>query len=249
MNGTPWLLRHAGNGRRFRLFCFSYAGGSAAPFLAWQASLPPSIEVCAVQLPGHGARFGEAPFHSLAQLVDALAPVIAREAGLPFAFFGHSLGGLLAFELARHCQRQRLAMPEHLFVSASSAPRQRRTKRHLHGLDDEALIAALGDYNGTPPAILADRELMALLLPAIRADFAMVETYAYRDDAPLDIPITVLAGTNDSHVAAQHLPCWQKETSDVCQLRWFEGDHFFIHNRQQEVIDCILDGLAERQAA
>lgn len=247
MHSFPWLLRQSGSGRRIRLFCFSYAGGSAAPYLPWQAALPPEIEVCAVQLPGRGPRFAEAPIRSFPQLIETLAPIVTcvtREDDLPFAFFGHSLGGLLAFELARHCQRFRLPMPEHLFVSASNAPQYRRTRRRLHELDDDALIDALKDYNGTPPAALAHRELMDLLLPAIRADFALVENYAYRQDMPLDIPITVLAGTNDKHVASKRLCRWQEETTEACHLHWFEGDHFFIHSHQRAVLDCIRGELA-----
>ncbi|HYD78838.1 MAG TPA: alpha/beta fold hydrolase [Paucimonas sp.] len=249
MHTSSWLMRQSAGGRRFRLFCFSYAGGSAAPYLAWQTALPSFIEVCAIQLPGRGPRLAELPIRSLPQLIETLAPIIAREADLPFAFFGHSLGGLLAFELARHCQRHHLPMPEHLFVSASNAPRHRRANRRLHELDDDALIDALKDYNGTPPAALADRELMTLLLPAIRADFALVETYEYRQDVPLDIPITVLAGTNDKHVVSERLCRWQDETTEACSLRWFEGDHFFIHSNQDAVLDCIQDELADLQYA
>ncbi len=242
-------MRQPGSARRFRLFCFSYAGGSAAPYLAWQAALPPSIEVCAVQLPGRGPRLLEKPLRSMFQLVEVLAPIIAREADLPFAFFGHSLGGLLAFELARHCRRHWLPMPEHLFVSASSAPGQRRNPKRLHTLDDHALIEALREYNGTPPAALADRELMELLLPAIRADFAVVENYAYGEGAPLDIPISVLAGRQDNHVAPGSLQGWQGETTATCTTHWFDGDHFFIHAQQRAVIDCIRAGLTVPQPA
>jgi medium-chain acyl-[acyl-carrier-protein] hydrolase len=174
-----------------------------------------------------------------------LAPIVASENDLPFAFFGHSLGGLLAFELARHCLRRHLPMPEHLFVSVSNAPQYRRIGRRLHELDDDALIEALRNYNGTPPAALANRELMSLLLPAVRADFALVEDYAYRHDLPLDIPITVLAGTGDKHVVSGRLCHWQKETSEACNLRWFEGDHFFIHSNRRAVLDCVQAELAE----
>lgn len=236
-------MRQRGSARRFRLFCFSYAGGSAAPYLAWQAALPPAVEVCAVQLPGRGPRLLEPPLRSMSGLVDVLAPVVAREADLPFALFGHSLGGLLAFELARHFQRNGMPMPQRLFVSASSAPGQRSNPKRLHALGDDALIEALRDYNGTPPAALADRELMALLLPAIRADFAVVDTYRYAAGAPLDIPISVLAGRQDRHVAPASLQGWQGETRAACTTHWFDGDHFFIHAQQRAVVDCIRAGL------
>jgi surfactin synthase thioesterase subunit len=247
MHTSSWFIRQPGNRPRFRLFCFANAGGSAAPYLAWQTALP-EIEVCAVQLPGRGPRLAEAPIRSFAQLVETLAALIAREDDLPFAFFGHSLGGLLAFELARHLRRYHFAPPEHVFVSASNPPQCRPPGKRLHELDDDALIEALREYNGTPPDALADRELMALLLPAIRADFALVENYAYREDVPLDIALTVLAGTRDKHLVADRLCRWQAETSEACTLRWFEGDHFFLHAQQQAVLECIQAELCNHYA-
>ncbi len=243
MNTSSWLIHQPGGPRRFRLYCFSYAGGSATSFIPWQAALDPAIEICAVQLPGRGPRLTEPPLRSFPLLVETLARVIARQDPLPFAFFGHSLGGLLAFELARYCQHLHLPMPEHLFVSATSAPQCRPPSRRLHELDDDALIAALKDYNGTPPAALAHRELMELLLPAIRADFALVADYQYQPGPLLPIPITVLAGKRDKHVAPEQLPRWQEETSEACRLHWFEGDHFFIHADRQAVLDCVGDAL------
>jgi surfactin synthase thioesterase subunit len=253
MHSTPWLMSQPakpGSQPRFRLYCFSYAGGSATSYLPWQAALEPAIEVCAVQLPGRGPRLAESPVRSLPLLVETLAHIIPRHSDdLPFAFFGHSLGGLVAFELARHCRHQRLPMPEHLFVSASNAPQCRPTGRHLHELDDARLIAALKDYNGTPPAALEDRELMDLLLPSIRADFALADDYHYRPGPPLDIPISVLAGKRDKHVVSERLCRWQEETTEACNLHWFEGDHFFIHANQREVLDCVQAEIASLQHA
>lgn len=249
MHANPWLIRSPGSQRRFRLYCFSYAGGSVTSYLPWQAALGPAIEVCAVQLPGRGPRLAEPPIRSLPLLVETLAHLVPQQDDLPFAFFGHSLGGLAAFELARYCQRHHLPMPEHLFVSASNAPQYRPPSRRLHELDDANLIAALKEYNGTPPAALEDRELMDLLLPAIRADFALVEDYRYHPGPPLDISITVLAGKYDKHVLSKRLCRWQEETTEACSLHWFEGDHFFIHSRQRAVLDCVQAELADLQHA
>lgn len=245
MQTTPWLLRKPSAGGSVRLYCFCYAGGNAMSFLPWQAALDPSIEVCAVQLPGRGARFREKTYSSMPPLVEALADVIRDHHTLPFAFFGHSLGGLLAFELARYCQRYCLPMPERLLVSGCDAPQYSASGGRLHTLPDEALVGALKEYNGTPPEILENRELMALALPAIRADFALVETYRYRPGPPLNMPITVLAGKRDDHVLPQHLEGWRRETIDACRIQWFEGDHFFIHTERQAVLDCIGAELAD----
>ncbi|MES2295472.1 MAG: alpha/beta fold hydrolase [Pseudomonadota bacterium] len=245
MHNTPWLVRQTAAQARLRLYCFSYAGGNAGNFAPWQAALDPAIEVCAVQLPGRGGRFGEAPYTSLSALVEALAQVISHQDKLPFAFFGHSLGGLLGFEVARFCQRHFLPMPKHLIVSGCAAPRLRKTERQLHLLDDEALIEELKTYNGTPPAVLASRELMALLLPMIRADFSMVETYQYRVAPLLELPITVLAGTGDDHVSQEQVDGWKSETTHACHSLWFEGDHFFLHPQRAAVLARVDDVLRE----
>lgn len=252
MYSTSWLMREhaqAPRARTLRLFCFSYAGGSAASYLPWQAAVDPSIEICAVQLPGRGARLAEQPYTSLPHLIEALAQVIGRESTLPFAFFGHSLGALVAYELARYCKRNDLPLPVRLFVSGCCAPQFRRESRQLHALDDDALIDVLRDYNGSPPEVLANRELMSMLLPTIRADFALVSNYQYRPSALLTHPITVLAGTRDAYDTREQVDGWGKETSGACKVHWFEGDHFFIQSERKAVLDCLNNELDELQSA
>ena len=249
MHTSPWLVRDPKSAkRRLRLYCFCYAGGSASVYAPWQARLDPAIEVCAVQLPGRGTRMAERPFTSLPELIKALAPVIGRQDGLPFAFFGHSLGGLIAFELARYQKLHYMRMPEHLFVSGCDAPQFRAPSRRLHALPDPELIDVLKDFNGTPPDVLAHRELMDLLLPTIRADFALVDDYVYRPGLPLTMPITVLAGRRENRTAEQ-VEGWRRETLSDCHVHWFDGDHFFILPEQQAVLDCIGAGLVERECA
>lgn len=238
-----WLVRQLVHAPRMRLFCFSYAGGSAANYYSWQAGLDPSIEICAVQLPGRGARFGEPPLRSLEQAVQALSQVIAGLDDLPFAFFGHSLGGLLAFELARYCQRHGRVMPERLIVSGTVAPRGRRLARNLHELSDADLIAALRQYNGVPTAVLDEPELMALMLPTVRADFAMVAGYSYHSEARMDLPICVFGGDRDPHVPFQDLALWQEETNDTIGLYAFAGDHFFIQSARDAVLARLREEL------
>jgi medium-chain acyl-[acyl-carrier-protein] hydrolase len=231
-----------------RLYCFSYAGGSAAAFLPWQAQLDPSIELCAVELPGRGMRMMELPYAALPALVADLAQVISRERDLSFAFFGHSLGGLIAFELARYCQCRHLPMPEHMFASGSAAPQDRSPAKHRpHELSDHALIDVLNDYNGTPPEVLAHQELMALMLPTIRADFALDADYQYRPYPRLSIPITVLAGKRDDFVSKQ-VEEWKNKTTGPCTIEWYEGDHFFIHAQRDAVIACVNAALLRPQA-
>lgn len=245
MNPRTWLQRQEGGARSLRLFCFSHAGGSAAGYRSWQADLDPAIEVCAVQLPGRGARLGEPALRSLPLLVRMLAQIIASQDDMPFAFFGHSLGGLLAFEVARYCQSKGMAMPEQLFVSGSAAPRCRLLSRRLHELNDSDLIAALRTYQGAPAAALDNAELMAMMLPTIRADFALAADYEYRIAAPLDIPITVLGGAHDPHVPFKHLHGWQAETTEPVRLHCFEGDHFFIQSARESLLACLDQELRQ----
>lgn len=240
-----WFIRHPSLGapRPFRLYCFAYAGGNASTFLGWQASMPAHIEVCGIQLPGRGGRFGEPPTHDLATLIRDLAPVFARTVDRPFAFFGHSLGGLLAFELSRALAMQGAPLPQHLFVSGAHAPRYRNRDRNYHLLDDAGLVEVLKGYGATPPEIVAQEELMALLLPVIRADFSMVETYAYRPGPPLPVPITALAGREDDHRAPEQVDGWALETTAAFRTHWFDGGHFFLHPHRSEIIALVLATL------
>lgn len=242
---TPWIIRQPGNARHLRVICFSYAGGSAANFTPWQNLVNPQIEICAIQLPGRGMRFHEPCIDSLPAVVEQLARVIESKDKMPFVFFGHSMGGLIAFELARYCKRHCLASPEHLFVSGCDAPQHRKPSRRLHELDNRGLIDALRDYNGTPPEILNNHELMELIIPSIRSDFAMIETYRYDADKPLDLPITVLAGKTDVHLSPLQTQGWQRETTRHCDIKWFDGDHFFINSQRKAVLDCVNSALTE----
>lgn len=243
MYTSAWLIRRAAAQRPFRLYCFAYAGGSAAAYRSWQAELDPRIELTAVQLPGRAERMCEAPIASLPELIGELARELRRDEGVPFAFFGHSVGALIAYELARHCQRHRLPLPCHLFVSGTSAPRYRDPARGLHLLPDAELIDVLKGYNGTPPDILQHRELMELVLPAIRADFALSENYRH-DPAPLlDVPVTVLAGREDDYSGAEQVDGWQEATSRSCRIHWFDGDHFFLHAERASVIALVNRSL------
>ena len=240
---SSWFVRQSGAQRRLRLYCFCYAGGNALSFIPWQALLDPVIEVCAIQLPGRGVRMAEPPYTSLPLLIEAIADAIGHQSKMPFAFFGHSLGALLAFELARYCKRNYLPMPEHLFVSGCDAPQYRDPPKGLHKLSDDALIDTLKDYDGTPPEILANRELMALVLPTIRADFSLVENYVYRVSPPLSMPITVLAGKQDERTSLDQVEGWAKESVNTCDIQWFKGNHFFINTERDEVVQCVNDAL------
>jgi medium-chain acyl-[acyl-carrier-protein] hydrolase len=214
---------------RLRLFCFPYAGGGGAVFRTWQAALPPAIEVCAVQLPGREDRVREAPYTHLAPLVQALTAALYPYLGdgVPFAFYGHSMGSLIGFELARCLRREDAPGPVLLFVAAHRAPQLPDRNPPVHRLPDRALLERLRDLGGTRGEVLDDAELRALFFPLLRADFAVCETYRYIADDPLPCPIVAMGGVNDPEVRLADLAAWRAQTSDQFMLRLLPGGHFF----------------------
>ena len=248
-----WLPRTRLNSHpEFRLFCLPYAGGGASVYRAWPQAVPRQVEVCAVELPGRGSRMCEAPFQRLTPLVRALASAIEPALDRPFALFGHSMGGLVAFELARWLRRQGGPSPRRLFVSASSAPGAPPTLPLLHQAPDTEVKAKLRELGGTPRELLDNDEIMALLIPTLRADLSVLETYEHRPEPPLEVPITVFGGTADRTVRLPALAGWRTQTSAGSRLRLFSGDHFFLHDAATDMLAAILEDLgvaAPRPAA
>jgi medium-chain acyl-[acyl-carrier-protein] hydrolase len=222
-----------------RLFCFPYAGGSSFIFRTWANSLPLTIEVCPIELPGRGMRMKLAPFHRMEPLVNAIAPALQPYLDKPFAFFGHSMGGLIGFEVARLLFKNYGISPVHLFVSGSRAPQIPDPDPPIHALPEPTFIEELRRFNGTPPAVLENAELMQLFLPILRADFAVLETYVYDSDAPLECPIAVFGGLQDSKVSREELQGWEKQTKASFSLQMFPGDHFFLHSAQSLLLESL----------
>ncbi len=230
---TGWLSYPKPNPQAsIRLFCFPYAGGSAVVFRSWPEALPANVEVVAVQPPGRGARIMEAPFTSLPPLVEAVAEAVRPQLDKPFAFFGHSLGALLSFELTRRLRALGAPQPARLFVSGTGAPQLGQANQPIHALPDSELMEALRNLNGTPAEVLDNAELMQLLLPLLRADFEVYESYAYASEPPLACPITAFGGLQDQQVSGERLEAWREQTSAGFVLRMLPGDHFFIHSSQ-----------------
>jgi surfactin synthase thioesterase subunit len=214
---------------RLRLFCFPYAGGGASIFRTWPRGLPTDVEVCPVQLPGRGTRLMERPFFQLAPLVQAVAQALFPLLDRPFAFFGHSLGALVSFEVARELRRQYSVYPVRLFVSSGHAPQIPRRGLPIHTLPEREFLEELCRLNGTPTELLAHRELMEIVLPVLRADFALYENYVYAPDSPLNCPIMAFGGSQDRKVSHRDLEAWRDQTSVAFSLRMFPGDHFFLN--------------------
>jgi len=228
---------------RLRLFCFPYAGAAAQIFRSWSGGLPETIDVCAVELPGRGTRLREAPFRALSPLVRALSGELRPYLDRPALFFGHSMGALIAFEVARHLQKEGRST-HHLFVSGRSAPRLPPRDRPLHAMPDARFIEELRALGGTPERVLQDPDLMRMLLPVLRADFALCETYVYDGaGSPIDCPITAFGGCSDPEVGAEQLQGWRAETGGSFCLRLFPGDHWFLHTARSLVMEAILERL------
>jgi medium-chain acyl-[acyl-carrier-protein] hydrolase len=222
-----------------RLFCFPYAGGSAQVFRSWQRQFSPEITLSLAHLPGRAMRIGELPYKSLKLLVEALAQAMIPELQGSFAFWGHSMGALISFELARELRRRGQRGPEALFLSGHGAPQIPDTDPPLFNLPEKEFVAELQHFNGTPKELLDSPELTQLFLPTIRADFEVVETYIYEPDEPLSCAIYTYGGLEDPSVPAEHLKAWQKQTLGLCKVRMFPGHHFFIHTSAADVINML----------
>jgi medium-chain acyl-[acyl-carrier-protein] hydrolase len=228
---NPWIyFRSRRPEARLRLFCFPYAGGGAPIFHSWPGELPQTIETCVIQLPGRGTRLMEKPYRRMDSLVTALAEAVEPLLDKPFAFFGHSMGAWIGFELAHRLRRRHKLEPHHLFVSGASAPHLPQRDLPLHDLPEKEFVEALQHLNGTPKEVLENEELMRLMAPTLRADFALCETYVYAKRPRLGCPITAFGGLKDSRLGLSDIEAWREETTGTFNVKMFPGDHFFIHS-------------------
>jgi len=226
---SPWFVSTCSRPEaNVRLFCFPFAGGGSSVFSTWKGQLD-NVDIKAVQLPGRESRFRDTPISDFNVLMPLLIEAIEGYLDKPFVFFGHSLGGLIAFELARHLRDRSLALPEHLIISGKQALGVTPRRKPICNLPDEEFIIELEKYAGTPKEILASKELMQLLLPMLRADVTLFDLYKKRDpQPPLSCPITVLGADDDPFVATEDLPGWKSQTSSDFDLRILSGDHFLL---------------------
>lgn len=242
---TEWVTRYEPNPRaRLRLFCFPYAGGGPHIFRGWSAGLPADVELCPVHLPGRGSRIKEPPFTELLPLARALTRGLLPLLDKPFAFFGHSMGALIAFELARQLRREGGVGPSHLFVASRRAPQLPDPFPQMHALSDAGFIQALRRLGGIPEEILQHEELMQLMLPILRADVTLVETYVYEREEPLDCPVSAFGGTLGHDVTPYELDSWRWLTRRAFRLQMFPGSHFFPVEDRALLLEAIARDLS-----
>jgi len=226
-----------------RLFFFPYAGSGPTVFNKWSVGFPSNMETWIAHYPGRGSRYKEPPVKELIALVEKIDDAIQPLLDKPFIFFGHSFGGMVAFELIRHLRRLKLPQPNILFVSACSAPQLPDPHPPIHALPDTEFVKSLQELNGIPAEVANHSELMELLLPMLRADFEAIESYQYTANEPLNCPIIAFGGDDDPRVSRESLDAWNSLTNANFRSQYFPGDHFFINTARESVIAFMITAI------
>jgi medium-chain acyl-[acyl-carrier-protein] hydrolase len=248
-DSARWLkrFRHGGPSD-VRLFCFHHAGGTASMYREWPQLLPRSIEPVALQLPGRAERFREPPFDTMAPLIDALLEVIGSLFDQPFAFYGLSMGARVAWALTHGLRERAMSMPSVLYLASAAAPGWEEGRAGWDVRKDD-LVGYLREMGGTPPEIFSEPELLASLLPTLRADLTLVNTFRFRPSAPLDVPIRAFAGIDDVEGSPERMSGWRTETCGRFDLHIVPGGHFFDTAGELQVIRTITDDLLREFAS
>jgi surfactin synthase thioesterase subunit len=231
---------------RLRLFCLPYAGGGTSLYSTWNRRLPPEVQVCALPFPGREHLWQEGLLDRLEPLLKQLVRALEGRLDLPYALFGHSLGALVAFELARRLRQQYGTHPACLFFSGRQAPHLAERLGPIHLLPTEEFIEQLrGRYDGIPQAIFENPEWLQFFLPVLRADMAVLETYQHKSGSPFQCPIGVFGGLEDRLVGIEELEAWRVHTTGAFQLQLYPGGHFFIHDANLPLVAVIAEQLHE----
>ncbi|ASW55626.1 thioesterase II family protein [Plantactinospora sp. KBS50] len=242
MSAADWFRTADGaDGGAARVYCFPHAGGNAQDYLRWQDALGTAATVVAVTMPGRAHRYAEPAPATIEAYADGAAAAIGADADVPFVLFGHSLGALTAFEVARRLRgHPRL---RRLVASGAAAPRLMPSPRVVRtaALEGREFVRAVAAFGGLPPEVVAVEELHDFLLPPVQADFRLVAGYRYRPAEPLPVPITVINGAGDDHVTADRLAAWSAETVHPVRRCWADGGHFYLRSDPEPVL-AVLRG-------
>jgi pyochelin biosynthetic protein PchC len=231
-----WFHRYGPTGNpAVRLVCFPHAGGSPSFFRSWPRHLPPEMEVLAVCYPGRHSRFGEPHLDTMSEVADQVTTALEPYLRTPLALFGHSMGSAIAYEVALRLGRRYGVRPVHVFASGRSAP-HRTTSSALHLAPTDVLVSSVSALGYSAAAIVDEPELRALMLPTLRADFRLIETYRPESLAPMDSPLAVLVGEQDPGCDLDGARAWAEATTAEFELRVFPGDHFFLEPMEPDVL-------------
>jgi medium-chain acyl-[acyl-carrier-protein] hydrolase len=220
---------------RFRLFCFPYAGGWPSIFRPWAARLPADVELVAVRMPGRESRFAERPYTDWRALTNDAADALQPLLDVPFALFGHSFGGMLAYEIACVLSARGTPNLEALIVSGCRSPRVTPARRAPHDAPSDVFWTWIGEIDGTPSEVLADAHLRALMEPTLRADLKLADAWSGAAKV-IDLPIVSFGGAHDCIVPRQEIDSWRNFTARTYRHVEFSGGHFFIHSLEAEVV-------------
>ncbi len=242
--GNPWFPTAGPKAEAaLRLFCFPYAGAGTSAFRGWAERLPGDVAVCSVRMPGRENRLREAPFRQMEPLISALGEAIQPYLDHRFAFFGHSSGAVIGFELTRWLRRRNQRLPAALFVSGARAPRFRLGHVPPPEPSEEEFLRELDRLEGLPAEVLKNEDLLRVVLPALRADTAVYRNYVYTEEPPLDCPIRAYGGSDDPNVRREHLEAWAEETTGGFASCILPGGHFFLEIRQAEFLAALAGDL------
>jgi medium-chain acyl-[acyl-carrier-protein] hydrolase len=228
-----------------RVFALPYAGGNAYAYRSWQTEMPEGIQLCPIQLPGRGGRLRESPYTRMEKLIPDLGEALAPYCDVPFALWGHSMGGLISYELTHYLLRAHGVEPQLLALSGCTAAHLRTCSRVIYNLSDDSLINELSEYGGSPREVLANREMMAHLLPTLRADIELVQTYRFDPRPLLKCRVHAFAGAEDKGDSVDNVRCWSALTSGPFELSILTGGHFFIASDRSTFSACLHRSLKE----
>ncbi len=236
------------NSPQLRLVTFPYAGASAVVYHQWASCLPPDIELITIQYPGRAGLINRKPCTSIGELAVESYETLLTLADKPFYFFGHSMGGAVAFETARMLCRSGQQGPKALILSACNPPQSTKSfNNRIHTLPDDLFLEAIQRYGGMPDEILKSPAMMSYLMPLLRADMKALDTWTCEPAEPLNIPMLVLGGDNDESVDLSRLPRWRDFTCSIFKFQIMPGDHFYIQDQLSMVVNTILgviDGMS-----
>jgi len=234
---------------RIRLFCFPHAGGASSAFRHWSRQLPDWIDVVCCHLPGREERVCEEPLRSLERVLDAIEREISPFLDLPHAIFGHSMGALVGFGVARRLRRFEARAPRRVIVSACPAPHLERRFGAIHDLPDGLFMQELERRHLAIPETIRDPEMLEIILSALRADLAVYDSAVYEAEPPLGCPISVYGGQDDPLVSENELRAWSAHTQAGMRLNMFPGDHFYLQSALPDLLEHIRTDLASCQKA